>query len=324
MFKKTYTNPIVSIIMPCYNAEKTVLTAIESVANSSIASKCELIIINDGSTDNTEKIIDDRSKQIEKLKINVIKTTNQGVSKARNAALDVAQGKYIAFLDADDLISPCMLENMVAFSEKTGADFSFCEMTFDVTKLCKNATIPKKTTKDKVLSTLLYRSISLGFSNVLYRRKIIEKNALRFNEAIRYGEDLVFLWKYAIRCSMFLSFNKPFYYYSRDNNSSAMHRVSWKMTDVLKAVEEISKYIPNRAKTLQKAFDEYMIPRYILFLQKDFARANNRELFDKLKNRYPSVSYGVVIRKARWIIKISAILYSISPSFYFRVFQILG
>ena len=316
--------PIVSIILPCYNAENTVSAAIESVKNSTIASKCELIIVNDGSTDNTGAVIDDRCRQVKDLKIKVIKTNNQGVSKARNTALDAAEGKYIVFLDADDRISPCMLENMAAYSEKTGADFSFCKQTFDVTKLSKKATIPEITTKSKVISTLLYRSILLGFTNVLYRRSIIEKYSLRFDESLRYGEDLLFLWKYAIRCSIYLCFNRPFYYYARDNKSSVMHRVSWEMTDVLKAVEQIREYIPHKGIALHEAFDDYMIPRYILYLQTYFAAGKNRELYDRLKKRYSSVSYRAVIKKARLVIKISAILYSISPSLYFHVFKILS
>ena len=316
--------PIVSIVLPCYNAEHVVLGAIESVADNSNAKNYELIIVNDGSTDQTQDVLDAACKRMRNLKIKVIKTKNQGVSKARNTGLDAAEGKYIMFLDADDRISPRMLENMVAFSEKRGADFSFCKWTSDQNQLCKTATIPEEVTKDKVFSTLLYRSVLLEFTCVLYRREIIEKYSLRFDDSLRYGEDLAFLWKYTLRCSVFLFFSKPFYYYDRGNGSSAMHRVCWEMTDVLKAIKQISAYIPSEEIALQKAYEEYMIPRYILFLQKGFAAGNDRKLFKRLKKKYPSVSYGAVIKKARFIIKASAILYCISPFMYFRLFQILG
>lgn len=320
----SFTCTMVSIILPCYNAEKVVSAAIESAANNSIAADCELIIVNDGSTDHTGDAIEAACKQIHNLKIRIIKTKNQGVSKARNTALDIAEGKYIAFLDADDRISPCMLENMVAFSEERGADFSYCKLTSDVSCLCSNTTIPESITKNEVFSTLLYRSSSLGFTSVLYRRETLEKYALRFDESLRYGEDLLFLWKYAIRSSVFLSFQKPFYYYARDNKSSAMHRVCWEMTDVLKAVERIQADIPKSEIALQKSYDAYMIPRYILFLQKGFAAGDHRELFDRLKKQYPSVSFRAVIKKARFIIQVSAILYKISPACYFHFFRILG
>ena len=315
---------LVSIILPCYNAENVISLAIESVANNTIASKCELIIVNDGSTDNTEGAIDSKCRHIKDLKIDVIKTENQGVSRARNTALDVAKGKYIVFLDADDCISPCMLENMVDYSEKEKVDFSYCKLTSDITWLCKNVTVPENISKANVFSILLYRSSSLRFSNVLYRREIIEKNNLRFDETLSYGEDLEFLWKYVIRSSKCISFNKAFYYYARDNKASAMHQVSWKMTDVLKAVERISEYIPPNERSLRKLYDEYMFPRYILFLQKSFAAGNNKKLFLKLKRKYSSISYRTVIRKARFVIKVSAILYCISPSLYFHIFKKFG
>lgn len=320
----SFTCPMVSIILPCYNAEKVVCAAIESAANSSIAADCELIIVNDGSTDHTGDEIEKACKQIHNLKIRVIKTKNQGVSKARNTALNIAEGKYIAFLDADDRISPCMLENMVAFSEDSGADFSYCELTPDLSLLCKNAVVPKPVSKDKVFTTLLYRSASLAFFSVLYRRDILKKYALRFDESLRYGEDILFLWKYAIRCSVFLSFHKPFYYYARDNVASAMHQICWEMTDALKAVAQIRAYIPPSEIALCKAYDAYMIPRYLLYLQKNFAAGDHRELFDRLKKQYPSVSFRAVIKKARFIIQVSAILYKISPAFYFRFFRIVG
>lgn len=316
--------PIVSIILPCYNAENVVPVAIESAANSSAASKCELIIVNDGSTDNTGDAIDAACKPINHMRIKVIKTEHQGVSKARNTALDASEGKYIAFLDSDDRISPCMLENMIAYCEEYGADFAYCELTSDITRLCNNAAIPVSISREKVFSTLLYRSSALGFTSVLYRRETIEKYALRFDESLRYGEDFAFLWKYAIRCSTFISFDKPFYYYARDNQASAMHHVCWEMTDVLKAVEQISESIPRTEFALRETYDAYMIPRYIIYLQKSFAAGNNRELFDKLRTKYPSVSCRTVIKKARPVIKASAILYTIAPDLYFRVFRLLS
>ena len=118
-------------------------------------------------------------------------------------------------------------------------------------------------------------------------------------------------------------FNKAFYCYARDNKASAMHQVSWKMTDVLKAIEQIRADIPRNKITLRKSYEEYMIPRYILFLQKSFAAGNKWKLFERLKQEYPSVSYRAVIKEARFIIKVCAILYSFSPSLYYRIFQIL-
>lgn len=324
MVAMSLNHPIVSVVLPCYNAASTVAAAIESVANSSIASRCELIIVNDGSTDNSGGIIDAACKRTFGLKIVAIHTSNQGVSKARNTALGVSKGKYVAFLDADDRLSPCMLENMVEFSEASEADFAYCGLTSDPARLCEHTITPKPVSKDAVFSTLLYRSRSLSFFCVLYRRRTIEGRSLRFDESLRYGEDLAFLWKYALACSVFLHFDRPFYYYASDNQASAMHRICWEMTDVLAAVEGIRSHIPPTENALRESYDEYMVPRYLLYLQKCFAAGSDRELFDRLRREHAPTSFRAVIRKARPAVSVSAMLYSVSPRLYYRLFQALG
>ena len=285
--------PIVSIVLPCYNAEAVVSAAIASAASSTIASNCELIIVNDGSTDHTEAVIEAACKQISEMKTRVINTPHRGVSAARNAALAVCAGKYIAFLDADDRLSPCMLERMAAGCEAHGADFSYCGWTSDLSQLSSTAAVPKAMSKDAVFSTLLYRSRELLLPCVLYRRETIEHCSLRFDESLRYGEDLAFMWQYALRCSVFIAFHPPLYYYARDNTDSAMHRVCWEMTDVLSALDAIRACIPPSEGALLRAYDAYMLPRYLLFLQKDFASGQQRQLFDRLQKRYPSVPSGL-------------------------------
>lgn len=177
-----------------------------------IASSCELIVVNDGSTDSSKGVIDTTCERFPNLNAVIISTKNQGASMARNAALDIAEGEYIAFLDADDRFSPCMLESMVAFSEEKGADFPYCGLTSDASRLCEEATTPEPKLKDGVFSTLLYRSGSLGFTSVLYRRETIDEHSLRFYESLRYGEGLAFLWEYALECAVFLRFKQPYFF----------------------------------------------------------------------------------------------------------------
>ena len=92
--------PLVSIIMPVYNSEKYISEAIESVCNQSYKN-WELLIVNDGSTDHTAKIIDDYSKK--NFRIKVFHRKNEGVSMARNFALNQICGEYVTFIDSDDV-----------------------------------------------------------------------------------------------------------------------------------------------------------------------------------------------------------------------------
>lgn len=98
-----------SIIMPAYNVEKYIKEAIDSVLNQKTKYNYELIIVNDGATDNTKKII----QSIESDKIKYIEQKNQGLSGARNTGINNAVGKYITFMDSDDLLEDGSIEIMM-------------------------------------------------------------------------------------------------------------------------------------------------------------------------------------------------------------------
>ena len=114
----------ISIIIPAYNAEKYISETIESILSQSMQS-FEIIVINDGSQDRTQEIVEGyRDKNPDKIRIFYQK--NQGQSAARNNALEYVRGKYIAFIDADDKVADWYLEELYNASEKEDADISVC------------------------------------------------------------------------------------------------------------------------------------------------------------------------------------------------------
>ena len=104
--------PLVSIVMPAYNSEKTIIKSIKSILDQSYHN-WELLVVDDGSTDKTEKIVLDYIKKDKRIKL--IKNSGKGVSSARNAGIDKSEGEYICFLDSDDLYSENVLKNRVKF-----------------------------------------------------------------------------------------------------------------------------------------------------------------------------------------------------------------
>ena len=113
-------NKKVSIVVPVYNSENYVAKTIESLLNQTLK-EIEIILVNDGSTDNSGKICDEYSKK--DGRIIVVHKPNGGLSDARNAGMKVVTGKYIMFLDADDLFEPDTCEHMYKTIEETGADY---------------------------------------------------------------------------------------------------------------------------------------------------------------------------------------------------------
>ena len=114
----------ISIITPVYNAEKYIERCVNSVLNQTYEN-IEFIIVNDGSTDNTAKILNRLKKN--DSRIMVIHKKNEGVSKARNTALKKATGKYVLFVDADDWLESTMCEDLISHAEKNNSDVVICE-----------------------------------------------------------------------------------------------------------------------------------------------------------------------------------------------------
>ena len=120
-------NDLVSVIMPVYNAEKYVKLSIDSVINQSYK-EWELILINDASTDNSKKIINEYLSN-KKIKFIDLKK-NSGVSVARNTGILKAKGKYIAFLDSDDIWEPSKLQKQMELIKKLKANFVYTGVTY--------------------------------------------------------------------------------------------------------------------------------------------------------------------------------------------------
>lgn len=128
-------NDLISVIVPVYNAEQYIDRCIKSIQNNTYKN-IEIILVNDGSNDNSGKICDKYAKEDDRIV--VIHKKNAGTAAARNDALDIAKGEYIAFCDNDDYISPFFYEYMLKAIKADDADVVVCEMTRENDKLLYN------------------------------------------------------------------------------------------------------------------------------------------------------------------------------------------
>ena len=115
----------ISIIIPAYNAEPYIDKCLNTILNQTFKGNFEIIIVNDGSKDDTLKILNKYAKKYKKIKI--IDQKNAGQAVARNNALKVALGKYIMFVDVDDYIDETMLDKMYSVAIKENADIVYCD-----------------------------------------------------------------------------------------------------------------------------------------------------------------------------------------------------
>lgn len=205
-------NPLISIIVPTYNVEKYIRTCIESILAQTYRN-VEVIIVNDGSTDQSLAVISDLICSHHNVK--VINQKNQGLSVARNTGIDVATGKYITFVDADDKIMPGFVSSLYQIADKTGADIvrgSFRDF---------NGNIPKNWVPDFnvptncgtiVLDQFLSSHISFVVWSSIYRLDFINSNHIRFTPGILL-EDIDFTTRAYMLAKLVATSPEPNYAY---------------------------------------------------------------------------------------------------------------
>lgn len=199
-------NPIVSVIIPVYNTEKYLEKCIESVVYQTVT-ELQIILVDDGATDSCPVICDAWAKK--DSRIQVIHKQNEGLGFTRNAGLDVAQGKYVSFLDSDDTLDLDTYEKCIARMEEIGARACyFGRKTMDKDGNIKlNPNIPDKLVfrgkevKSEFAKTYFgslpkeeqHRYIQASACCVLYQRELIEENHIRFCSERQYlSEDTFF------------------------------------------------------------------------------------------------------------------------------------
>ncbi len=228
------SNPLISIIMPAYNAEKYIKESMDSVLSQSFKN-WELLIINDGSQDNTETII----KSYDDKRIILVSQQNDGVSSARNRGLEIAQGKYITFLDADDTFPKDSLKSRFEYLE-VNPDIDLVDGVVEVQdeNLDKIIREYKPYYQGELLPELL-RLNDKVFLGICYFFKSSLAKDLRFNESITHGEDLLFYIQLSNSCNIKYSYVKEKIYNYRSSNDSAMANLKGLELGYIKLLKEI-------------------------------------------------------------------------------------
>lgn len=187
----------ISVIIPIYNAECFLKKAIESILIQSF-DDFELILIDDGSVDNSSQIIDWYESQ--NKKIIAIHQSNSGVSKARNVGIEKASGQWIYFLDSDDWIEPDYLSNFIKDAENYDLIIQGFATDYTDTGEIKNVKFKAnhKLKNYEVIEMLQYKkNAHNGYLwHRLFKRSIIIENNLRFVEGCNFAEDGVFFLQY--------------------------------------------------------------------------------------------------------------------------------
>lgn len=244
----------ISVIVPVFNRKKYIRRCIDSILEQTF-SDYEVIIVDDGSCDGTEKVCDEYAKRYDNIK--VIHQKNGGVSKARNEGLKAAKGQYVTFIDSDDYIPRDYLQKTWEACDKYGQKMIYCN-SFIVDTESGSEYYRHKNNKEysvvennvlPVFEAALFNTVI----NKVYSMSMIKKYVIRFPENLNLGEDVIFNLCYMDRQDeiSFLLLNKNFYHQCRKKRKSALED-NWR-SDYF----EIQKFLlREKIKYINKWIDE--------------------------------------------------------------------
>lgn len=214
----------VSMIIPVYNLENYILHTLRSCVDQDLLEEeYEIICVNDGSSDESEKRIRDFAS--EHKNVRYCCQENAGVSSARNKGLDLAAGEYIWFIDGDDLIEPNCLARLYQQANEARADIVWFQMRpFEKTvDSLPEANVTFEACEDpEQIYPFMFAKGGGGVCCNLYCRKFLKANDIRFQETIQYSEDVFFHFQAVMTAKICLKTKSVFYHY-RQRYGSAMH-----------------------------------------------------------------------------------------------------
>ncbi len=231
--------PDISIIVPIYNSEKYLTKCLDSLINQT-KKELEFILINDGSKDNSEKII----KKYQDNRIKYYKKRNQGIGKTRNFGITKATGKYIMFLDSDDYLALDACEKAYNKAIEEHLDlvvFDFYRVEKD--KL-KEVIIPHFNNSSLIKNNNLLLDINLGPCNKLYERELITKNNITFLDNMKY-EDMTFVIETINNSKKIGKLDEFLYYYVIHSQSETTVRDN-RIFDIITIVHMIRGYFDKK------------------------------------------------------------------------------
>ncbi len=229
--------PMVSIIVPIYNAENYLRRCVDSILNQEYTD-FELLLVNDGSTDASGDICEEYGDQ--DPRVIVIQKENTGVSDSRNRALDRARGKYLQFLDSDDWITPDATRLFVRAAEEYGCDMVISDFYRVVgERLSTKGDIEEEgvLTREEFAAHMMENPADFYYGvlwNKLYRRDIVEEHNLRMDTDINWCEDFMFNLEYIRYAKVFYALHAPIYYYVKRKGSLASQGINISKTVKMK------------------------------------------------------------------------------------------
>ncbi len=274
-----------SVIVPVYNTEKHLRACLESIVaefDTLEMNSCELICVDDGSTDGSVKILEEFQDRFSQ-NIKIVCKSNGGLSSARNAGLALASGNYIAFIDSDDTISLGMFSEMLELAEKEDCDVVLCDLVKtdeenkEIRILHQLPTYPASF----ALKEFPMAFAEMGFfaCNKIFKKQLFVD--AQFTEGIHF-EDIDLIPKLILQAKKIGNIKKAFYrYYERQGSISKTH--TEKGLNMLRAVESVAEYFKHsRLQNHQDVLRNFIILQGFYSFGAYLAFVKNKAIFSQM------------------------------------------
>lgn len=312
----------ISIIVPVYNKEKYIGNFIKSVINQSYKD-FELILVNDGSTDNSMEVAERILKNID-INYKMISKKNGGQSSARNLGIREANGNWLVLLDSDDCIQKDYLKIMHNEAIKNNVDVVICDINevkedkiFEESVRTNEKEI--KTGKDFFADFIMHR-ISIGPYSLMIKKEYIDKINVKFDEKSQYSEEFTFITQLLYQAENVVHIKEKIYNYClRDGSVSTGANID-KILNGYKQIQVYSEIYKKNENKYDKMYNKYALPRWILatarFTAKNLPYKEYKELMTKLKakNQIKCLFTFPEIKT-----KMAAILFAISMPVFYKI-----
>ncbi|MBC6910259.1 glycosyltransferase family 2 protein [Lactobacillus reuteri] len=306
---------LVTIVVPVYNDEKFLRKCLTSIRNQT-HKKIEVILIDDGSTDKSAKVISSFTEIDPRF--HYFHKKNSGVSNSRNIGIEKARGEYICFSDADDILSDTYVEYLLNLSLKYNSDISLTTKMFDNfnMKQVVHENIRSITPEEATINIMNY-NIPIGVYSKLFRTKFLKEYNLKFNEKLYMGEGFNFNVASFQRAKSIVCSDRKIYFYRRNNSNSATTKFSVdKCNNELEAINLLKENLILNSKNINKAWEFARWRTYsdvfdILVLAKQ--KSNYPELYKTCKKVIRSSFFHVLGNNISYKNKIRAIVIAIFP-----------
>lgn len=281
-----------SVIIPCYNVQEYLSKCIDSVIDNDL-DDIEVILVNDGSKDDTLKIIKEYKKKYKDI-IKIVDQENQGLSMARNAGIEVSTGEYITFLDSDDYVDSKMYSTMLDKAYESNFDLVVCgvKMLYSDHELNVNSGVVKDCNSKEEVKEVMYNFYPAA-CNKLYKREVI--GDLRFKKGVWF-EDVEFMYRLLPHVKSIGIVNEYYYYYLQ-REGSITYVYNSKLYDFLYNLDGVVEYYKDNGfyeeykEELEYTYVRYLYATFIKRLakmkdKKEFKKGVNT-VIEAVNNKFP-------------------------------------